>query len=323
MQALMVYRPRLVYLVDCALATTISGLVARAVLRARVILDTGDATGALARSSRRGGWLVGGIVAAIERLGYAVSSTVVVRSRALAIHVRSLSTVPTVVIPDGFDPRWQRRREGAEFRKAWGLSETHLLVGVVGSANWNRRLRWCYGRDVVEAVASVQRPDVVGAVVVRGDGLPHLRSLTEARGVRERVIFTEPGDGERLWDQLGAIDVALSTQTNDLVGRVRTTGKLVQYLAAGKFILASRVGTAAEVLPNEMLVDYHGEWDEGYFARLAARIDGLPDRASTRRRGTCLSHVAAEFAYPALMRRLRPMLFEEWRRDDEIGAQGY
>jgi hypothetical protein len=51
------------------------------------------------------------------------------------------------------------------------------------------------------------------------------------------------------------MDICLSTQTNDVVGWVRTTGKLPLYLAAGRYVLASRVGEAARVLPEEMLVD--------------------------------------------------------------------
>ena len=114
------------------------------------------------------------------------------------------------------------------------------------------------------------------------------------------MIFAEPAEPLG-WTQLTAVDVALSTQTNDTVGRVRTTGKLVQYMAAGRFILASRVGTAAALLPEVMLVDYHGAWDEGYFARVAERVDGLPDRRSLAEQGGGLREVAERFAYPRLV----------------------
>jgi hypothetical protein len=111
------------------------------------------------------------------------------------------------------------------------------------------------------------------------------------------------------WQQLAGVDVALSTQTNDVVGHVRTTGKLVQYMAAGRFVLASRVGAAAALLPDEMLVDYHGAWDEGYFARLAARVDELPDRRELAERGRRLRAVAEPFAYPRLVETLRTHVF--------------
>src|SRR5207237_3490480 len=71
------------------------------------------------------------------------------------------------------------------------------------------------------------------------------------------------------------IDICLSTQTNDIVGQVRTTGKLPLYLAAGRQVLASNVGEAAVVLEREMLVDYRGVKDAAYPQRLTERIESL------------------------------------------------
>src|SRR5205807_9538660 len=82
-----------------------------------------------------------------------------------------------------------------------------------------------------------------------------------------------------------------------------------QYMAAGKYVLASRVGTAAEVLPPYMLLDYHGAWDEKYFERLAAAIDGLPPRATLQARGAELVARAASFSYETRQQRLREEVF--------------
>lgn len=297
-------RPAILYLVDTAVATVFAAALARIVRPTRVILDTGDATAALVHSVGRGGRA--GVLAAtfVERLGYALAEVVVVRSEGLAVHVRAIGHTRVVVVPDGFDPKHAGVRTGEACRRLWGFRAHDLIVGVLGSAHWNARLRWCYGRDVVEVVAAAKRPNVVGVVLVRGDGLPHLRELSRFLGVSDRIVFANPEDGEQAWEQLGAIDVALSTQTNDAVGRARTTGKLVQYMAAGKFILASRVGTAADVLPDEMLVDYNGDWDHLYFTRVAERLDSLPNGAELRRRGERVRQAAASFAYPILMERL-------------------
>ena len=69
--------------------------------------------------------------------------------------------------------------------------------------------------------------------------------------------------------------MALSTQTNNLPGQVRTTGKLPEYMAAERFVLASRVGEAELLLPDRMLVEYHGEVDAEYPRRLAERLRAL------------------------------------------------
>jgi hypothetical protein len=86
------------------------------------------------------------------------------------------------------------------------------------------------------------------------------------------MVFTGriPYDDVPLY--LRMMDIALSTQTNNLPGQVRTTGKLPEYMAAERFILASRVGEAALLLPEVMLVDYEGELDSAYPSRLAQRI---------------------------------------------------
>jgi len=299
-------RPRVVYLVDTALATVAAGAWARC-RGARVILDTGDATAALTLATGRLGALGRLGAPLFERLAYALAATVVVRSEELGRHVRSLADRPVVVVPDGFDPARVDTSGGERLRQQWGVDAGGLVVGVLGAARWNARRRWCYGRDVIEAVAAARRRDVVGAVLVRGDGLPRLRALAERLQVTDRVIFAEPAEPLG-WTQLAAVDVALSTQTNDTVGRVRTTGKLVQYMAAGRFVLASRVGAAAELLPETMLVDYHGAWDEGYFARLAQRLDALPDRRSLAEQGGRLRVVAEPFAYPQLVPTLSSVL---------------
>jgi hypothetical protein len=231
----------------------------------------------------------------------------VVRSEELGRHVRARSARPVVVVPDGFDPALVDVAGGDWHRRRWSVGEERTVVGVLGAAHWNARRHWCYGRDVIEAVAGARRRDVVGAVLVRGDGLPRLRALAEALAVSDRVVFAGPAEAPG-WPHLAAVDVALSTQTNDVVGRVRTTGKLVQYMAAGRFILASRVGAAATLLPEPMLVDYDGPWDEGYFVRLAERVDALPDRQSLAEQGTRLRALAEPFAYPRLVPTLSAVL---------------
>src|SRR5436309_7728607 len=298
-----------VYLVDCAVATVLAGLAARLTCRARVVLDTGDATAALVRSSGSGGRLGVLLGTLIERLAYRLATTIVVRSHGLATRVREMSGRDSVVIPDGFDPKFAGVRDGEYLRRRWGIAGESITIGVLGTARWNARLQWCYGRDVIEALARARRPDVVGVLLVVGDGVSHLRALALRRGVSDRVRFIEPAYGAQAWDQLAALDVALSTQTNDAVGQARTTGKLVQYMAAGKYVLASRVGTAAEVLPAEMLLDYHGAWDEQYFERLGGAVDRLPPRRTLRAIGAELAVRAEAFSYETLRQRLRDEVF--------------
>ncbi len=302
-------RPTCVYLVDCAVSTVLAGLIARLTSRAMVVFDTGDATAALIRSSGQGG-CVGALVAVvIERLAYRLATKVVVRSSGLAMRVKAMSGRESVVIPDGFDPKFAGVRDGDHLRRRWGIRSESLAIGVLGTSHRNARLPWDYGRDVIEAVARSTRRDVVGVLLVGGDGVPYLRKLAARRGVGHRVLFIEPSHGAEAWDQLAALDVALSTQKNDAVGTARMTGDLVRYMAAGKYVLASRLGSAAEVLLPDMLLDDHGAGDENYFERLAAAVNGLPARATVRARGAELVARATSCSFETLERRLRDEVF--------------
>ena len=105
------------------------------------------------------------------------------------------------------------------------------------------------------------------------------------------------------------MDICLSTQTNDLPGQVRTTGKLPLYLAAGKYILASRVGEASLVMCDEMLVDYAGVRDESYPRELADRVTQLlNDRGRLARGADNVAVARLRFDYGVLSQRLAEML---------------
>jgi glycosyltransferase involved in cell wall biosynthesis len=108
---------------------------------------------------------------------------------------------------------------------------------------------------------------------------------------------------------LAACDICLSTQTNDVAGNVRTTGKLPLYLACARYILASHVGEAARVLPPEMLVPYEGTFDRDYPARLAERVRAIAHDRVRLALGQCGVAIArAHFDYDLLARRVEAVL---------------
>jgi glycosyltransferase involved in cell wall biosynthesis len=109
-------------------------------------------------------------------------------------------------------------------------------------------------------------------MIGNGSGIPHLKARCREYGLGDRMLFLDRIPYEQLPLYLSLIDVCLSTQTNDLPGQVRTTGKLPLYLAAGRYILATNVGEASRVLEPEMLLPYEGVKDKQYPQRLAARI---------------------------------------------------
>jgi glycosyltransferase involved in cell wall biosynthesis len=116
---------------------------------------------------------------------------------------------------------------------------------------------------------------VKGIMIGGGSGIAHLKQRCRQYDIENKVLFPGYVPYEQLPQYLSMIDVCLSTQTNDIVGQVRTTGKLPLYLAAGRFVLASKVGEAAIVLDEKMLVEYEGVKDRNYPEKLRDRIEAI------------------------------------------------
>src|SRR5262249_19682298 len=157
-----------------------------------------------------------------------------------------------------------------DLRHTYGLGEM-ITIGLVGSITWSPNLRMCYGTELLEAICLLRDLPVKGVVIGDGSGLAILKSQARERGIEDRILFLGRIPYNDLPKYLNLIDICLSTQTNDTVGQVRTTGKLPLYLASGRFVLASRVGEAALVLPDSMLVDYENTKDPEYAQRLARK----------------------------------------------------
>ena len=238
---------------------------------AKRMLDTGDVRHALARARGAGFWAcLTERLFEVGNLHWADAITVrgTEHRRLLASHgYRNVS-----VIPDGVDPCHSRYVCDPELRRKILGDRKVVTVGVMGTANWNPKRKMCYGWELVEVLNLLKNLPLFGIMIGDGSGLPHLKRRAEQCGVRDRIAFVGRIPYEEVPRYVSLMDIALSTQTNDLVGQVRTTGKLPEYLACGRYVLASRVGEAKFVLPEEMLVSYYG----------AGRDDTYPGRRRLR-----------------------------------------
>ena len=299
--------PRIVYVFDMALAGVIAGTFAGRGRGPRVIIDTGDAIAALARSSSLRGSAGQLATRLLEWHSLRTADRIVVRG---TFHQELLARagVSATVIPDGVDCAVFQPMDGAATRAALGLGSS-LVVGLVGSSVWSPTLGIAYGWDLVEMLALVKDLPVRGLLVGDGSGIEHLRSRARALGVEDRLLFAGRRPLQELPALLAACDVCLSTQTNDVVGQVRTTGKLPLYLACGKYVLATRVGEAARVLPDDMLLDYEGVVDRSYPERLAGSVRALASDRGRLARGNVGPPLARQyFDYDMLAGRVDTVL---------------
>ena len=294
------------YVIDANRDCFAAGAAARARGR-RVVFELGDPQADLFRTQGRGAHEVtaGAIV---DRLVARFATAVAVRGRRLAEFLRV--RVPWVELPDGVDTDVFRPADARELRTSLGVQDA-LVVGLVGSLKKPRPPRTSYGSEVVDAIAQLHDPSVIGLIVGAGSGLEALRRRADEAGVSERIVFAGAVPHEEIQRYVNAMDVCVSTQTDDRVGQSRTTAKLPEYLACDRFVLASDVGAAHDVLPEEMRVRYDGASDPSYPSRLAQRIAPLARRRDELRAGVGTRAIAEErYAYPVLAERLANFLGE-------------
>jgi glycosyltransferase involved in cell wall biosynthesis len=216
--------------------------------------------------------------------------------------------ISATVVPDGVDLRRFSPRPSDVGRARLGLGH-ELTVGVVGSCTWTPALRTTYGWDLVELLGLLRDEAVRGVIIGDGSGISHLRQRARELNVESRIVFAGRRPMNDLPELLAACDICLSTQTNDVPGSVRTTGKLPLYLACGRYILASDVGEARRVLPPEMRVPYDGTIDRGYPSRLAERVRALYRERSRLELGMTGPEIAREhFDYDKLTLRVASVL---------------
>jgi glycosyltransferase involved in cell wall biosynthesis len=297
--------PDVVYVFDLALAGVAAALLHRLRRGTRFIVDTGDAITALARALRSP--LGVAATAVLERVALKTADHIVVRG---SFHQELLARehIPSTVIPDGVDLSLFTPRDGTAARRALGLGDA-LTVGIVGSCVWSPALQIAYGWDMVELLGLVRDLPVKALLVGDGNGISHLRQRAKDLRVEDRIVFAGRRPMSELPDLLSACDVCLSTQTNDIPGNVRTTGKLPLYLACGRYVLASDVGQARYVLPEEMRLPYEGTVDRAYPARLAARVREIAGQRARLELGAGGVAIARQhFDYDVLAKRVVDVL---------------
>jgi len=297
-------RPDLVYLVDLGYPAVVASLIYQQSNSCPLVIETGDPLAELLWATGRVGPLGRLAIRRYEQLVLRRADRVVVRGSGLKEYLAGLGVTRADTVPDGVDTMLFHPMDVPDLRHVLDLDDC-LSIGVVGSLNWSTRHQWGYGSELVQALVLLKDFPVRGVVVGDGPGRARLERQAAELGVRERITFVGHVPHNSLPPYINAMDICLSTQTNDSVGRSRTTAKLPLFLACGRFVLASRVGEAARVLPEGMLVEYHESFDAGYPVRLARRIEQLVREPQLLRLGEQNRKIAlSEFDYGCLVPKL-------------------
>ena len=188
-------------------------------------------------------------LAICEDAALAAASRVIVVSDAdrRSLIARGVGRNRIVLNPNGVDASRFAVGGGADVRRELGIDDSTIVAGFVGSFG-----PWHGAPVLAEALGVIADVCPNLRLLFVGDGSQ--RELTErvleARGLRGRAVFVgkvRPGDVPRYLD---ACDILVSPHVplpdnREFFG---SPTKLFEYMAAGKAILASRLGQIAEVL---------------------------------------------------------------------------
>lgn len=298
-------RPDLVYCVDLAAVPLAASILSDC--RAQLVVDTGDHPSEFLRHVRAG---AGKVASArlMEEFVYRRADAVVVRGEHYAAVMRGHGVRRVEVIPDGVDLDMVKRVPDGRLRERLGLTGA-TTIGIAGYFTWYERLGGGLGWELVQVLALLRDLPVRGVLIGAGTGLDRLRVLASELGIANRLHILGSVPYADYARYLSLIDICLLTQTNDPSSWVRTTGKLPGYLAASRYILASAVGTAQQVLPDCMLVPYSGSWDLTYPGKLAERIrEIVKDPAILQHDTMRLRAIAERFSYTLIAAQARRLI---------------
>jgi glycosyltransferase involved in cell wall biosynthesis len=281
LRAIREQKPDLVVLEGTGLSAGLAVMLGKLLSGVPYVVSSGDAVGPFFAQKNP---LLGPIFGQYERRLYGRAAGFIgwspyMTGRALTFGVPRAMTAATWAFfdRDAAEQAAARRRVRADL----GIDPAALVVGIVGSLAWSRRVGFCYGLELVEAMRrlSPARTDLVALIVGDGSGRDELQK--RAGDLLGRSILL-PGRviRDQVPDYLAAMDLASLPQSLDGVGSVRYTTKLSEYLAAGLPIVTGQIPLSYDLdagwlwrLPGP------APWHPRYLDALAALLSELSPEA--------------------------------------------
>ena len=268
-------RPELVVMEGTGVAGGAAVLAARTMLGVRYVVSSGDAVAPYIGASRP---ILRPLAHLYERLLCRRSAGFIgwspyLTGRAVTLGAPRAMTAANWAFATPGQGRDMVRRE-------LGIPEDAVVFGIVGSLDWNARVGYCYGAELVRALRSTSREDLRALVVGDGSGRARLSELADPR-----VILPGRVPRERVPDYLAAMDVGSLPQSVDGVGAFRYTTKISEYLSSGLPVVTGQIPLAYD-MDDGWLWRLPGDapWDERYLAALAHLMGSVSREELSRRR---------------------------------------
>jgi hypothetical protein len=212
-------------------------------------------------------------ISKFERIILSKASAVVCRGINQSLIFRSRYYNKKIIhLSEGTDiDRW-KPKSGNALRKRLKIPQKALVISTMGTAIWGVSNHF-FGREIIEVLKNTKDKNIYGIILPsltsNEEALNNLIVLADKYDIRSKLYIIRDVSRSSVPDYLGAVDIAISTQVNNISGEMRTTAKLPDYLACGKFVLTSNIGDALRYLPPEMLVVH----DEHYYKNLQNKIE--------------------------------------------------
>jgi len=262
-------RPTLVIMEGTGIAGGAALILARTLYGVHYVVSSGDAIAPFLSMKKP---LLGPIFRAYERWLYRLSSGFIGWTPYLVGRALTMGS-PRGMTAAGWAP-WSKTDAElaagrARVRAQWNIPDDAVVFGIVGSLDWNDRVQFCYGSELVRAAVLAKRADLRVLIAGDGSGMQHLRQLAGDE-LGRTIILTGRVPREQVIDYLAAMDAGSLPQSVDGVGSFRYTIKLSEYLAARLPTVTGEIPLAYDLndgwfwrLPGD------SPWDPRYIRALA------------------------------------------------------
>ena len=294
-------KPKIVYASDTGYITSF-GIILGKIAGSRCILETGDILYNLFKNKGRN--LESYICYFAEPTFWKIPDDIVVRGILFKKYLEDRGYKNVHFIPDGVDTTVFKPMKKTK-------NKDTITLGSIGTSNWSEKYNFCYGWEVVEVIRILKEKNIScfkALLILSGNGVDILKERTKKYGIDKDVYFSSVDFGE-LPKYINLMDICFWTQTNDMVGAIRTTGKLPLYMACAKYIIATDVGTAQIFLPDPMRIRYDGVKDDRYPERVVQKLEEILKNREILNEGRKLRDLAKKhFDYKVLRKKIKEIV---------------
>jgi glycosyltransferase involved in cell wall biosynthesis len=270
-------RPDLVVMEGTGSAGGMALIVARLLWGVPYVVSSGDAVAPFLAARKP---LLGPFFRLYERLLCRLSAGFIGWTPYLVGRALTLGA-PRGMTAAGWAPFPRTREElaagRARVREKLGIPAQAIVFGIVGTLDWNERVGYCYGSELVRAALGLSRADVRVLVAGDGTGLARLKALAGDK-LGSTILLPGRIPRDEVPDYLAAMDVGSLPQSVDGVGSFRYTTKLSEYFAASLPVVTGEIPLAYD-LDSGWLWKLPGDapWDERYVTSLRKLMETITD----------------------------------------------